>query len=127
MFHVVLHKVLHRAVCITASVLFVLNASAQEPAASHRIQAVVMGLRAPFQARQVDILLRYQPGVLMTRTDFNSRNMLLEVEAGCALNAEAINDLLAPHQLSLRCYRRIPLNTTPFALLDPRGCLEDPK
>lgn len=88
----------------------------------HVVQAVVPGLRSPQQAAQVDMQLRSLPGVLMTRTDHNTRNLLLHVETSAALNEDAIRLVLTPLALDLRCFRRLPHAPGSFHHLDPRDC-----
>lgn len=86
------------------------------------VQAVVPDLRSPQQAAQVDQQLRSLPGVLMTRTDHNTRNLLLHVETSAALNEDAVRSVLTPLALDLRCFRRAPRAPGPFSHLNPRDC-----
>jgi hypothetical protein len=99
---------------------------AQAPAAPHRVQAVIPDLRNARQAHDVDLALRAFPGVRMSRTDFNTRNLLIEVSADCAISKEQVLALLLPFELSLTCYSRTTAGTHAFQPLDPRNCGELP-
>lgn len=99
---------------------------AQAPAESHRVQAVIPDLRNARQAHDVDLALRAFPGVLMSRTDFNTRNLLVEVSADCVLSKEQVVALLLPFELSLTCFSRTAIDTHGFQPLDPRTCGEIP-
>ena len=118
----VFHKVVNCLPILVVLALWPASALAQQPVPTHRIQAVITDLRTPGQARQVDILLRYPDGVLMTRTDFNTRNLLMEVTADCTLTEEQIRSILAPHALGIACYSRTLISSSAFLPLDPRTC-----
>jgi hypothetical protein len=116
----------HKVAAFTLSVALCLLAfdglHAQAPDMTHRVQAVIPDLRNARQAHDVDLLLRSFPGVRMSRTDFNTRNLLLEVSADCAISREHILTLLLPLELSLACYSRTTIDTHAFQPLDPRSC-----
>lgn len=95
---------------------------AQAPAATQRVQAVIPDLRNDRQAHEVDLALRAIPGVRMSRTDFNTRNLLLEVSPDCAITKEQVRALLLPFELTLTCYSRTDMAAHAFQLLDPRNC-----
>ena len=120
------HKVaaytLSAALCMLASV----GLHAQVPAADHRVQGVIPDLRNARQAHDVDLAMRTVPGVRMSRTDFNTRNLLLEVSADCAISREQVLALLLPLELTLTCYSRTAEDTHAFQPLDPRNCAETP-
>ena len=99
---------------------------AQAPAGLHRVQAVIPDLRNARQAHDVDLALRSFPGVRMSRTDFNTRNLLVELSADCSLSKEQVVALLLPFELSLTCYSRTAMDTHAFQSLDPRTCGEIP-
>lgn len=87
----------------------------------HQVQAIVVGSRSPRHAWQADSVLRSQPGVVVSRTDHNTRNMMLQVMPACALDATQINALLQPVGMAIRCWHRTPiLPGTVFRHLDPR-------
>lgn len=92
---------------------------AQEPL--HQVQAIVDGVRNNRHAWQADSLMRLEPGVVVSRTDFNTRNVMLQISADCSLDRSSVNALLAPLGMSVRCWQRAPLVWgTPFRHLDPR-------
>ncbi len=92
------------------------------PADLHQVQAIVEGTRTPQHAHAAAIVLRQQPGVVMCRVDHNTRNLLMHVTPDCTLSGNTMQDLLAPLQMSLRCYERRPLVPGSFRHLDPRDC-----
>lgn len=98
------------------------EASAQVGPTMEVIQAVVPDLRSPRQGLEVDEALRLLPGVMMSRTDHNTRNLLLHVTGSSVVDAAAIMQVLAHFDLALRCYQRGPLGTAPLITLDPRAC-----
>lgn len=71
--------------------------AAQQSGPTHRIRAVVQDVRNARQAHEVDVALRVFPGVLMSRTDFNTRNVLMEVTADCAIDREQMRTILQPY------------------------------
>ncbi len=97
---------------------------AQTPSAHHRVRAVITDLRTARQAHDVDLALRAMPGVRMSRTDFNTRNVLMEVAADCAISRDAMQALLQPFALTLACWSRDPQGTHDQGPLDPRTCAE---
>lgn len=99
---------------------------AQQNPQTHRIRAVIGDLRSPRQAHEVDLALRAFPGVRMSRTDYNTRNLLLEVTADCAITRDAVQALLQPYALTLTCWSRGAEATYEHALLDPRRCAGPP-
>jgi len=116
------HKVAAYTLSIALCVLAFGGLQAQTFAVTHRVQAVIPDLRNARQAHEVDLALRNFPGVRMSRTDFNTRNLLLEISADCAISREQILALLLPLELSLACYSRSTIDTHAFQPLDPRGC-----
>lgn len=116
---------IHRkAVCfllVGVPCLFYAPVSAQSTSLCE-VQAVVGDLRNAHQAHSVDVLLLAQPGVVMCRTDHNTRNLFMHVRPDSQLTEEQVRQLLMPLSLSLSCYRRVPLSDLPFAHLDPRDC-----
>lgn len=86
------------------------------------MQAVISGLRAPHQARQVDELLRSQADVIAVRTDFNTRNLMMQVRPWCVLDQDQLRDAMEHLGLGVRCYQRGPMNG--FQPMDPRDCPE---
>lgn len=119
------HKVAAYMLC---SALFMLlgvqRTAAQQGGTGHRIRAVVPDLRTARQAHEVDMALRAVPGVRMSRTDFNTRNVLIEVAPDCPLSRVAMQDLLQPLVLSVTCWSRDPQDASPYQPLDPRSCSE---
>ena len=115
------------AICTTIaafSFACISTATAQQSAASHRIRAIVQGVRNARQAHEVDVALRAFPGVLMSRTDFNTRNVLMEVTADCAIDREQVRTILQPYGLSVSCWSRAIQSDHIFEPLDPRTCAE---
>ncbi len=100
------------------------TAAAQQSTPSHRIRAIVQDVRNARQAHEVDVALRAIPGVLMSRTDFNTRNVLMEVTADCAIDRELVRSLLQPYGLSVSCWSREIQSDHDFEPLDPRTCAE---
>ena len=93
--------------------------------ALHQIQAVVIGVNSPQHAHQADLILRAQPGVIMSRTDHNTRNILLHIAPNITLDQARLNELLAPLGMSVRCVERTLLGSTRFKHLDPQTCGSD--
>lgn len=100
------------------------TAAAQE---MQQVQAIVNGVRSPQHAAQADAILRVQAGVIISRTDFNTRNLLLHTTGQAVLGATQLNDLLAPLGMSVRCYQRSVVGSAPFHHLDPRTCGTPPE
>lgn len=101
--------------------------SAQVPEAEyHLVQAVVEGLRSPGQCGQVDVYLRAQADVIVARTDYNTRNVTLQVPRFSEFTEAHLRELFQSLGLGIRCYRRIPLSSSLYAPLDPRTCTEAP-
>lgn len=95
------------------------SASAQQ---LQEVQAIVDGLRSPQHAAQADDIIRQMPGVVMSRTDWNTRNFLMHTTSEGNMDATQLNALLQPIGLSLRCFQRQPVGSVPFHHLDPRAC-----
>lgn len=115
------------AICATIAALSfacISTAAAQQSGPSHRIRAVVQDVRNARQAHEVDVALRVFPGVLMSRTDFNTRNVLMEVTADCAIDREQMRTILQPYGLSVSCWSRAIQSDHDFEPLDPRTCAE---
>ncbi|MCB9169586.1 MAG: hypothetical protein H6597_00430 [Flavobacteriales bacterium] len=98
----------------------------QQDGALDLVQAVVDGLRSPQQAHEAALLIQEHTGIAVCRVDHNTRNLMLQVGPGIALNASMLDQWLTGLQLHVRCYRRIPHATGPFHHLDPRHCGLDP-
>ena len=120
MFYGILHKGVW--IAVFATICLVGRAWAQDPAASHQVQAVVEGLRSPQHAYEADKLLRALPGVIISRTDHNTRNLFMRVSPQCAVSAASLNGTLAELGMSVRCFQRGPVGPEPFRHLDPRSC-----
>jgi hypothetical protein len=60
----------------------------------------------------------------MSRTDFNTRNVLMEVAPDCAITRDALQALLQPFALTLTCWSRNPQGAQDQGPLDPRTCAE---
>ena len=116
--------VLHKGVWIAAIALIgaVSHGIAQDLAPLHQVQAVVDGVRSPQHAYEADLVLRALPGVVLTRTDHNTRNLLMHVPADLPISAAVLNEALATLGMSVRCYQRGPIGQGPFRHLDPRDC-----
>ena len=103
------------------------SARAQVPEAEyHVVQAVVDGLRSPGQCAQVDIYLRAQADVIVARTDYNTRNVMIQVPRFSGFTQQHLRDLFQSLGLEIRCYQRLPLNSSLYKPLDPRTCTEQP-
>lgn len=120
------HKVAAYTLSVALCLLAFDDLQAQAPAGPHRVQAVIPDLRNARHAHDVDLALRSFPGVRMSRTDFNTRNLLIEVSADCAISKEQVLALLLPLELSLTCYSRTAMGAHAFQPLDPRTCGEIP-
>ena len=118
-------RVLHKGVWIALVLCFTLPVAAQE--GRHQVQAVIEGVRTPQHAHQAAVLIRQLPGVEMGRVDHNTRNLLLHLGPGSPVTQAQLDQAIAPLGLSLRCYRRSPLEGAgPFRHLDPRTCGQAP-
>lgn len=58
----------------------------------------------------------------MSRTDHNTRNLLLHLQPGHDVSADAVNTLILPLGMQVRCFRKAALSNAPFMHLDPRTC-----
>lgn len=97
---------------------------AQTPDEYHVVQAVVDSLRSPGQCAQIDLYLRAQPDVIVARMDYNTRNVMLQVPAYSAIDAAWLHDRFASLGLTVRCFRRQPLQSAVYKPLDPRTCID---
>jgi hypothetical protein len=88
----------------------------------HQVQAVVDGLRSPEQAAYAQEHLRAVAGVRVARVDHNTRNLMLQVDAACGINADDLGAVLQPLGLGIRCFGRRPIGPGAFHHLDPRTC-----
>lgn len=118
------HKGVLRPLIAIALLTILLPTNAQQTPPAHRIRAVIADLRSAHQAHDVDLALRALPGVRMSRTDFNTRNLLLDVSADCTIDRAQVEALLSPHGLALSCWKRAPQGAPDDGLLDPRSCAE---
>jgi hypothetical protein len=91
-----------------------------------QVQAVVHGLRTPQQALHVDQMIHAVDGVLVSRTDFASRNLFILLRSDSALDPEALRTMLAPSGIRLSCWSRRPRSQQPFEPLDPSACEPGP-
>lgn len=107
-----------------ATTCFAISAYAQQPPDLHRVQAVVDGVRSPQHAWQADSILSAQPGIVISRTDYNTRNLMLHLQPACGLQEAEVEALLLPLGMSLRCWHRAPITAARFEHLDPRSCGE---
>ncbi len=87
------------------------------------MQAVISGLRTQHQARQVDELLRSQADVIAVRTDFNTRNLMMQIKPASTMDQAQLRGALEHLGLGLRCYQRGPAGG--FQAMDPRDCPEN--
>lgn len=87
------------------------------------MQAVITGLRAPHQARQVDDLLRTHADVIAVRTDFNTRNLMMQIKPASTMDQTQLRSALEHLGLGLRCFQRGPASG--FQAWDPRDCPEN--
>lgn len=96
---------------------------AQEPALQYDlVQGVIDGLRTADQAQKLDEFLRGHGDVIISRTDYNMRNLMLQVPHASTLHEAQLNGWLAERGFTLRCYRRVPNNLGPYHPMDPRHC-----
>lgn len=116
----------HRSVLMAPKMAFVLvclgllttSASGQ----TSQIQGVIDGLISPQHAAEINAVLAAQPGVWMSRTDANTKNLLMHVAPTCNIDPATIDHLLQPFGASVRCFRREPLRPGQFRHLDPQTC-----
>jgi hypothetical protein len=108
-------------VTVLWGLLWVGYTAAQE-APLHMLQAAVIGLQDHGQAREASLLVREQPGVVVGRFDISTRNMMLQVRPECTLDAADLNALLAPLGISVRCFSRSVVGSTPFQHVDADQC-----
>ena len=98
---------------------------AQDPPNYAVLQAVVEGLRSPAQCAQIDLFLRAQPDVIVARTDYNTRNVMIQVPAFSSAGREQLKAWFTSLGLEIHCYRRYPLTSAVYTPLDPRTCTEE--
>jgi hypothetical protein len=109
----------------TLLLVLCLTARAQQPPL-HQVQAVVDGLRSPEQAAYAQEHLHAVAGVRVARVDHNTRNLMLQVDPACGMNADDLGALLQPLGLGIRCFSRRPVGPGAFHHLDPRTCGQPP-
>lgn len=80
------------------------------------------GIEEVERARQARSLVSAMPGVLMARFDRHTMNMMLHVTPEADIDAEAINAVLMPHGMSIRCYIRQVAGVVPFVHVDVDRC-----
>lgn len=112
-----------RSVLLIGCLATALFGKAQSANETDRIQAVIVGLRAEHQTNAISEWLRARPGVMWVRTEFNTRNVVMQVGNDCALTEQQLRDQLEAMGFTLRCYERVPF-TTPFVMMDARRCGE---
>ena len=112
---------------LTITVTVFNNVAPAQDGPLDRVQAVVDGLRSPEQAYDASQTVLAHPGVVACRVDHNTRNLMLQVDHGCALNADILDQWLTGSDLHIRCYQRVPNASGPFHHLDPRHCGLDPE
>lgn len=71
-----------------------------------RYQALVDGLLSTRHAARVDDLLRSEPGVIQSRTDHATRNMIIDVQNASTFDPLLINNLLGRVHVTVSCMRR---------------------
>jgi len=84
---------------------------------------LVQGAEAPAQIVRA---LRAVAGVRVARVDHNTRNLMLQVDPACGMNADDLGALLQPLGLGIRCFSRRPVGPGAFHHLDPRTCGQPP-
>ena len=109
---------------VIAAVCLASSGMAQEQ--TDLVRAVVDGVRSPEHAALADARLANIPGVLMSRTDRATSNLMLHVATDAPLSAADLNTALARLGIEVRCLRRAPLATGPYRHLDPGNCQELP-
>lgn len=109
-----------RMVILSASLWVATSAPAQE-----QVQAAMDGLSSAEQAGEVALLLRQLPHVRMARVDAHTRNLLMHVDSDFAMDKPALNDVLQPVGVQVRCWRRRPIGQAPFKHVDAAGCGDD--
>ena len=90
------------------------------------VQGAVDGLTDPVVAREASVMVQQQSGVLMARFDVRSRNMMLHVTPECVIDATALNTLLSPLGLQVRCFSRRDASEGPFRHVDAGHCGDPP-
>ena len=86
------------------------------------VRFVIDGLQDNAHAYELDEQLRTHPDVLMSRSDFNTKNYLGFFSTDTQLDAQELKTMLANLSLDLRCYVVVPNDGTLFNKLDPNGC-----
>ncbi len=95
-----------------------------QQASLHQLQAVVIGLQDPQLARQLSLLVEEQNGVTVCRFDVHTQNLMMQMHPSCTLDHAALNALLEPHGVRVRCVTRSTVGAAPFRHLDPQTCRE---
>lgn len=90
------------------------------------VQGVVVGLNDATTAKEARMVLEEQPGVIMARFDVPTKNMMLHVSPTCGIDQAALNVLLTPLGLSVRCFARRDARELPFRHLDAERCGASP-
>ncbi len=90
----------------------------------HQLQALVAGLQSPQQARQLSLLVNEQDGVVVSRFDVHTQNLMVQMHPSCTLDDAALNALLEPHGVRVRCVTRSVVGSAPFRHLEPGPCRE---
>ncbi len=90
----------------------------------HQLQGVVVGLQDPQLARQLSLLVNELDGVVISRFDVHTQNVMVQMHPSCALDHATLNALLEPHGVRVRCVTRSTVGAAPFRHLDPQTCRE---
>ena len=91
-----------------------------------QLQAVVDGITSPTAADEANVVLREIPGVVMSRLDHNTSNLLMHVAPGAQVDADMLRGALAPFGFTLRCFQRSAAGASPFRHIDAGSCNEQP-
>ncbi len=86
-----------------------------------RYQGIVGGLRSTYHGARADAVLGDAPGVLSTRTDYHTRNIVLDVAEDIRLSEAEINAMLAPVHVRVHCLRQVSFDR-PFSPITRADC-----
>ncbi|MBK7945365.1 MAG: hypothetical protein IPJ85_08685 [Flavobacteriales bacterium] len=106
--------------------LIILLMGSLESRSQHLVQAAVDGITDAHHAREASLIMQQQDGVLMARFDALTRNMMLHVSPSSAIDAAAINGLLANLNIRIRCFSRKDSREGPFRHIDAERCSDNP-
>lgn len=86
------------------------------------VRFIIVGLEDQYHAAELDETLRAHPDILMSRSDWNTKNYLGFFNPATSLVETDLKAMLEDMGLQLRCYDAAPFDGTMIEKLDPKTC-----